>query len=133
PDEAGDERGELFTRARTTRAALAPLRPQVAFLPAGSPPVAAVIPAGLAHLERELFRPFKEVRRSTNADGIACIEAPGLVGEARMVARQIRGLLLQGERADDILIVLRDVLPYADLLREVGYEYGIPLDVEEIG
>jgi ATP-dependent helicase/DNAse subunit B len=130
PDEAGDERAELFTCSRATRAALAPLRPQVEFLPAGSPPIAAAIPAGLAHLERELFRPLKEVRRSANSDGIACIEAPGMVGEARMVARQVRGLLLQGERADDILIVLRDVLPYADLLREVGHEYAIPLDVE---
>src|SRR5207247_2012723 len=61
---------------------------------------------------------------------ISCIEAPGSVGEARMVARQIRLLLLEGERPDDILVVLRDVLPYADLLREVGHEYAIPLDVE---
>jgi ATP-dependent helicase/DNAse subunit B len=144
PDEEGEGRGELFTRSRATRAALAPLRPQVEFLPAGPPPIPAArkngrarnstrpaaLPAGLAHLERELFRPLKEVKRSAIADGIACIEAPGMVGEARLVARQIRVLLLLGERPDDILVVLRDVLPYADLLREVFTEYAIPLDVE---
>ena len=31
--------------------------------------------------------------------------------------------------ADDILITLREIVPYADLLREVFAEYGIPLDV----
>jgi len=127
PDDAGDERAELFTRPRATLLRLQPLRPEVIRLvPAPSPE----LPAGLAHLERELFRPLKQVVRSPDATGLQFLEAPGNVGEARLVARQIRLLLLQGVPADDILVTVRDVLPYADLLREVFGEYGIPLDVE---
>jgi ATP-dependent helicase/nuclease subunit B len=125
PDEPGEGRGELFLRARTTRAALETLGPRVELLPA---PAAKV--AGLAHLQRELFRPLKEVQRSADASGLACIEAPGAVGEARLVARQIKSLLLQGTRPDEILVALRDVTPHTDLLREVFGEYDIPLDVE---
>src|SRR5439155_13741502 len=69
-------------------------------------------------------------KRSPAASGLRRIEAPGTVGEARMVAREIKLLLLQGVRPDDVLVTMRDVLPYADLLREVFGEYGIPLDVE---
>ncbi|MCI0465128.1 MAG: exodeoxyribonuclease V subunit gamma, partial [Gemmataceae bacterium] len=87
-------------------------------------------PAGLAHLQRELFRPLRAVRRSDDADGLLLIEAPGVVGETRMVARQIKCLLLDGVRPDDILVTMRDLLPYADLVREVFAEYDIPHDIE---
>jgi ATP-dependent helicase/DNAse subunit B len=86
--------------------------------------------AGLAHLERELFRPRKLVRRAADAAGLLCLEAPGPVGEARMVAREIRQLLQGGARPDDVLVVLREVTAHADLLTEVFAEYGIPADVE---
>jgi ATP-dependent helicase/DNAse subunit B len=129
PDESVSDRAELFSRARATREALATLQPQVEFVPSVSVSESQV-PAGLAHLQTELFRPLKQVRRSASAEGILCIEAPGLVGESRMVARQIRLLMGQGVRPDDILVTLRDVLPYADLLREVFREYEIPFDME---
>ncbi len=47
-----------------------------------------------------------------------------------MIARRIKTLLLDGVPADDILVVLRDIEPNADLLREVFAEYGLPIDVE---
>src|SRR5207237_562196 len=78
----------------------------------------------------ELFRPVKSVMRAADATGVTCLEAPGLVGEVRLVARQIKTLLLEGTRPDDILVSMRDVLPYADLVREVFAEYDIPVDVE---
>jgi ATP-dependent helicase/DNAse subunit B len=53
-----------------------------------------------------------------------------MLGEARMVAREIKGLLLSGVPADDILVTLREILPYADLIREVFSEYGVPIDLE---
>jgi ATP-dependent helicase/nuclease subunit B len=58
------------------------------------------------------------------------IEGPGTLGEVRMVARELKSLLLEGSSADDILLTARDLSPYADLVREVFAEYGIPLDVE---
>jgi ATP-dependent helicase/DNAse subunit B len=87
-------------------------------------------PAGLIHLERQLFRPVRAVVPSADADGVALIEAPGAVGEARLVAREVKRLLREGTPAGEVLVVLRDLGSYADLLRETFGEYGIPLDME---
>jgi ATP-dependent helicase/DNAse subunit B len=135
-DESGDDRIELFTRPRATRERLTRLASGGSELQAGPqetdlgepPPLA--LPAGLAHIERQLFRPVREVRLSVNADGLLLLAAPGMLGEARMVAREVKLLLLDGVRADDILVTMRDIEPYADLVREVFDEYGIPHDVE---
>src|SRR5262249_8622182 len=35
-----------------------------------------------------------------------------------------------GVRPEDIVVSMRDILPYADLIREVFADYEIPLDVE---
>ncbi|HZT81035.1 MAG TPA: PD-(D/E)XK nuclease family protein [Gemmataceae bacterium] len=126
PDEPGDDRAELFTRPRATLTRLQLLRPHVEWLDAR----AGDRPAGLAHLARQLFRPLRKIEPSGDAAGLLRLEAPGLVGEARLAARHVKRLLLDGTPADDILIAARDLAPYADLLREVFAEYGIPLDVE---
>jgi RecB family exonuclease len=86
--------------------------------------------AGLAHLERNLFRPVRQIQPASDASGLLCLEAPGLVGEARLVARRIKALLRDGVPAGEILVSVRDLTPYADLLHEVFDEYGIPVDVE---
>jgi RecB family exonuclease len=65
-----------------------------------------------------------------DGDGLLLLEAPGMLGEARMAARQIKMLLTGGTPAEEILVTLRDLPPYADLLREVFGEYGIPVDIE---
>jgi RecB family exonuclease len=73
---------------------------------------------------------LRSVEVADSAAGVELVEAPGALGEARMVARRVKTLLLDGVAADDVLVVLRDVEPHADLLREVFAEYGLPLDVE---
>jgi ATP-dependent helicase/DNAse subunit B len=127
PDEPGQERAELFTRPRATLLSLGTLQPDVE-------PQNRLRrdprPAGLIHLERQLFRPRKSVLRFADASGLLCIEAPGMVGETRLVAREITQLLAKGVGPGDILVSMRDVLPYADLVREVFAEYRIPVDVE---
>jgi ATP-dependent helicase/DNAse subunit B len=136
PDEPGEERAELFTRPRLAREALQRLRPEVGWLPqreaasADGPPPAPPRPAGLAHLAAQLFRPLRRVEESGDAAGLSCIEAPGMLGEVRLVARRVKALLLGGAAPDDVLVVVRDLPPYADLLREVFEEYGLPVDVE---
>jgi ATP-dependent helicase/DNAse subunit B len=127
PDEPGDARTELFSRPRATFARLATAAPGEAE-PWGVS--CSARPAGLLHLERQLFRPLREVQQSGNAEGVSCIEAPGLLGEARLVARRIKALLVDGTPAEHILVTMRDLVPYADLLREVFTEYGVPVDVE---
>src|SRR5205807_10464296 len=59
PDEAGGQRAELFSRPRQTLARLQALGPRVRHLERR-----AAAPAGLAHVERELFRPVKEVNQA---------------------------------------------------------------------
>jgi ATP-dependent helicase/DNAse subunit B len=133
PNEPGDERAELFTRPRLTLERLHILRPQVEFLPDRPQPEPngqPALPTGLAHVERQLFRPLRSVVQAARAEGIRLLEAPGMLGETRMVAREIKSLLASGVAAEDILVTLRELLPYADLIREVFAEYGLPIDVE---
>ncbi len=150
PGENDDRRRDLFARPRETLEHLRPLGPEVEWLASGGrkPPEPPAIaepfirgltpparhdidrPAGLAHLERQLFRPLRAVERSADAAGVALIEAPGVVGEARLTARRIKTLLLDGTDPDEILVVLRDVSPYADVLGEVFDEYDLPVEME---
>jgi ATP-dependent helicase/DNAse subunit B len=126
PGEAGEERAELFARPRATRERLLSLGARVEYLADTGPP----LPAGLRHLARQLFRPLRAIQPAGDADGLVILEAPGQLGEARLVAREIKTLLLSGVTAEEILVIVRDVPPSADLLREVFAEYGIPLDIE---
>ena len=116
-------------------------------------PLTSDLPAALAHLERQLFKPLRRIHKASDTAGIMLIEAPGVVGETRMVARHIKKLLseVRGQRsevnlptsdfrpltsalectpAEDILVTMRDIAPYADIVREVFTEYGIPVDME---
>ncbi len=126
PDEAGDERAELFAGPRALRERFAPLQPRVELLERKEGPS----PAGPRHVERQLFRPLRSVERSADADGVLLIEAPGMVGELRLVARELKKLLLQGIPAEEVLVAVRDLVPYADLVRETFADYGIPIDME---
>jgi ATP-dependent helicase/nuclease subunit B len=126
PDQPADERCDLFRPSREAAAGFAGRARVVQARPA----VPCEIPVGLVHLGRQLFRARHRMERSAEADGIQCIEAPGPVGEARLVAREIRLLLDRGVKPDAILVSLRDLAGSAELLREVFTEYQIPIDIE---
>jgi ATP-dependent helicase/nuclease subunit B len=130
PDEPGDQRAELFSRPRSTRLQLQRLPAECMFVERGANE--DVPPSGLRHLERQLFRPLRQIEVSVDASGIECIEAPGMLGETRLVARRIKEMLLQGTAAEDVVVTMRDFGPYADLVREVFDEYGIPIEVEGV-
>lgn len=85
-------------------------------------------PAGLAHLERRLFA--SSGIPSPDGTGVELIEAPGEVGEARLVARRIRTLLADGVRPDDIVVTARELAYSLDLLEEVFDEYGLPIEFD---
>jgi ATP-dependent helicase/nuclease subunit B len=158
PDEPDEERAELFAVSRLSLQRLQRLSPQIEYRPRpgrgwgvgsgwqpgprlylpgpergdaeyGGKPQGSR-PAGLAHLEMALFRPLRSARPADDATGLLCIQAPGILGETRLVARHIKSLLRDGVPAEQILVTMRDILPYADLAREVFGEYGIPVDVE---
>jgi ATP-dependent helicase/DNAse subunit B len=130
PDEPDDDRAELFSVPRGTLQRLTEKYPDatVDTVPRSGGQVPEV--SGLTHIARQLFRSMRSVEVAENADGMSLIEAPGVLGEARMVARRIKTLLLDGVPPEEILIVLRDIEPNAELLREVFAEYGLPVDIE---
>ena len=130
PDEASDERAELFSRPRSTRLALQKVPAEIVFVEPGANDDARS--AGLRHLERQLFRPLRRVEVSDDATGVECIEAPGMLGETRLVARRIKEMLLQGTAPEDVVVTMCDFGPYADLVCEVFDEYGIPMEVEGV-
>ncbi|HEY1381341.1 MAG TPA: PD-(D/E)XK nuclease family protein [Gemmataceae bacterium] len=129
--EGDDERGELFGRPLATLAKLPQClagRRIAVRTDGGSGFRPPPRPRGLAHVERHLFR--TEVARTADADGVQVAEAPGLVGEVRMAARAVKTLLLDGTPAGEILVTARDLAPYANLVRDVFADYGVPVDVE---
>ena len=78
----------------------------------------------LEHFAKTLF----QSRSSPVADatGLSLIEAAGEVGEARLVARQIRTWMNDGVVADSIIVAARDLPAKLPLLREVFDEYAVP-------
>jgi ATP-dependent helicase/nuclease subunit B len=86
-------------------------------------------PSGVRHLVNLFGNEKVSVGASTS--GLHLIEAPGELGEARLVARQIRTLLASGTPAGRILIATRNLTrTTAELYREVLNEYAIPHDIE---
>lgn len=79
----------------------------------------------LAHLLAHMFRPGAPPTSAAGA--VTLIEAPDAAREAAAVLRRVKRLLLDGCRADDILIALRDWPRYADHFAALGAAYGIPL------
>src|SRR5262249_1874254 len=89
PDEPSGGRDELFSRPRAAgellQHTLRPVAVDVSYvgaMPAGE----GTRPAGLVHVERQLFLPVRDVDPSPDADGVQLVEAPGLLGETRIVA-----------------------------------------------
>lgn len=121
-DEPGDERAELFSLPR----AIAELF-GAGDVAAKDPPQQQGRPAGLAHLTRQLFRPLRRVQPSNDAEGLQIIQAPGQVGEVRLLTRQIKKLLLEGVSPESIDVVVRDWRTYADLAQEIFDDHGLDL------
>ena len=95
---------------------------------AATEPRADSRPAGLTHLQCYLFGPV--VPPPNDASGLHLIEAPGPLGEARLVARRVRTLLAAGVRPAAIVVTARDLTYSFDLFAEVFAEYGLPVDLD---
>lgn len=87
----------------------------------------------LEYLRRYLFVP--DVPESSARDGsVVFMHAPGPWAEVRLVAREIKRLLHQGRLSgkacpQDVAIIVRNLDPYQQALREVFAEYEISLFV----
>jgi ATP-dependent helicase/nuclease subunit B len=127
PDDDG-ARVEAFAAVRATRARLASFPERKPSTRSSTRADANPRPNGIEHLANCLFG--KSVKASATADGMELIEAPGELGEARLIARRIRSLIATGTRPDDILVTVRDLGRSADLLDEVFAEYGMPVEID---
>ncbi|MBX7105835.1 MAG: PD-(D/E)XK nuclease family protein [Gemmataceae bacterium] len=85
-------------------------------------------PPALSHLVSSLFE--ESAPASEASEGVTLIEAPGVVGECRMVARAIRKLIDAGTSPESILVSARSLGEYETLLAEMFEEYGIPNSME---
>lgn len=85
-------------------------------------------PAGLRHLAQQLFR--EHPKTSENAAGLSLIEAPGLIGEVKLVARAVKQQIGAGVKPESILVSARRLTNYVDLLVELFDEYAIPIAIE---
>jgi RecB family exonuclease len=127
----GSDRPDAFAAVEETRRCLRSLG-DAGFDPspdqrAHSTPAEAR-PAALAHLDRHLFGP--PVPPVADGTGLHLIEAPGPLGEARLVARRIRTVLAAGTPPEAIVVTARDLTYSFDLLGEVFAEYGLPVELD---
>jgi RecB family exonuclease/superfamily I DNA/RNA helicase len=88
-------------------------------------------PAGLRRLLQSLFRDELGLDAPGSPVGLHLIEAPGQLGEVRLVARRVRTLLAGGAAADRVLVTARRLdPPTIELFREVFDEYAVSHEVE---
>ncbi len=122
--EKDESRSELFQVPRETLTRLQDTFGHVELVPLGRGGADA---SALGLIRFELF---SETAQAYPADGQVCvIEAPGRAREVREVAREVKRLVLDGYRPDEIALIFRSLPQYAPLLREVFEEFGIPLYV----
>lgn len=84
----------------------------------------------LAHLERELFQ-FPGRRFPGPCDGVTLVAAPDRRAEVAAAAREMLRLAREeGYRFRDMVVIVRDLETYHDLLSAACAEHGIPLFVD---
>jgi len=83
----------------------------------------------LAHLEASLFEPAPAQQPAN--DAVTCIEAQNRAGEVRAALRWVKACLVRGGLApDETAVLVRDLRPYRPFLKEVAFEFGLPMHVD---
>lgn len=81
----------------------------------------------LAHLEKFLFE--ANASQTSAREHIAITAAPDRVREVREIARRVKQLLLENVSPAQIGVLFRSLPSYADIVRQVFGEYGVPYRV----
>lgn len=81
----------------------------------------------LAHLEQGLFEPNPS--QSESHGHILITATPNRVDEVREIARRVKQLLIESVPPGQIGVLFRSLPPYADIVRQVFGEYGVPYRV----
>ena len=96
----------------------------------GNEATAGDLPGGLQHVAKHLFCNPREIVPGTNGTGIELVTVAGQQGEVRMLASRIKQLLLDGVPPGDIVVALRGLDDYADLLESTFRASHIPFASE---
>jgi len=86
--------------------------------------------AHLEYLSRQLFEthstetPVEDTAQDN--ESLILIEAPDMRREVESVLRRVKRDLQNGTRPDEVMIVARDLTPYAAYLLELATAYGLP-------
>ncbi|MFN0053925.1 MAG: PD-(D/E)XK nuclease family protein [Planctomycetales bacterium] len=125
PWESPLVRTELFAKPRRVRELLPDGADETPVLPQPSEAGGAAFPA-LDHVARWLFSNPRVVPRATAAEGLEIIAAAGEAGEVNLLAARVKELLRGGTLPDEIVIAVRDLADYYDLIVERFEGAGIP-------
>ncbi len=133
PLEPGDARADLFAKPRQTLDRLRKLGAVEEALPRPSKPGWLA----LTHVEQELFKNPKHVRKAKDSAGVEIRVAARSLGEVERIGREIKTLLVEGDpatrqpvRPGDVVVVYRSLSEAAPLVREVFRELGLPFAIE---
>ncbi len=88
------------------------------------------LPPAIGHLAQNLFANPREVPRSVDGREIEAVAVAGQLGEVKAVAARVKRLLLDGIAPGDIVVAVRDLDAYANLIDEVFSAAGIPFASE---
>ncbi len=123
PESATDQRDELFASVRRLESRIRELTRPSGLFESAPTLVETRLPGSASPLGQALFHPgWIEPRTNTN---VMILEAPGSLGEARMVARRVRELRLAGVLAERILITTRDWRTIQEPFQEALADHGI--------
>ncbi|MCA9094252.1 MAG: exodeoxyribonuclease V subunit gamma, partial [Planctomycetaceae bacterium] len=129
PLEKQGNRPDLFARSQRVLERLRLIGPVKTFHIAPEPS-AETSPRAIRRIADSLFDNPRTIKKSNDAEGLEIWGLTGPRGEVRHSALRIQELLRQGVPADQIVVGLRDVQGYGDLIDELFTEAGIPFYCE---
>jgi len=129
-------RRELFAKTQATCATLKGIGAIEIDLPKG----AARRRAGeawlaMAHLERNLFRTYRDVETVSAAvrdslQQMHIVAASSVQAEIEEIARRVKQLLVDGATPSDVAVVFRSTREVADRVRQAFEDFGIPAHLD---
>jgi ATP-dependent helicase/nuclease subunit B len=135
-DEPGDERQDLFAKARRTANQFQDRHPECEVVRVARSATSRW-PA-MAHLENRLFGHPRRMVDAPSSERIEFIAAGRELGELEWIAARIKSLLVDGDPSDrtpvapeDIVVAFRSLDAAAPLLREAFSRFGIPYYLEK--
>ncbi|MCC6494084.1 MAG: PD-(D/E)XK nuclease family protein [Pirellulales bacterium] len=91
----------------------------------------AGMPASLEHLQRNIFRNYRDVEPVTapvqqSLDRVHIVAASGVQAEIAEIARRVKRLLVEGEPPGEVVVVFPRSQDVADRVRQVFDDFGVP-------